>query len=120
MFGEGPREGEVEPVKLTLQAGGVIIHADEPVLQPDGRYVQPPRGIGEWSVADDRLRYWFYVVLADPGGRPRGVVHVSAEGTVAQDRQSFTVAGKGEVYGTDGELLVTNHTTARATRASAA
>lgn len=119
-FGEGPREGEVEPVELTLHADGVIIHSDEPVLQAGGQHVQPPRGIGEWAVEDDRLAYWFYEVRTDPAGKPTIVVRVQAEGTVGAEAQTFTAAGTGEVYGTGGELLVTNHTTVRATRAGAA
>lgn len=116
-FGEGPREGELEPVELTFLAGGVIIHSDEPILQANGRYVQPPRGIGEWSVEDDRLFYWFDEVRTDPAGRPTSVAHVRAEGTVEPDGQTFTAAGTGEVYGTGGELVATNQTTVRAVRA---
>lgn len=114
-FIKGPRAGEVEPVELTFLLGGTL-HADEPVHQPDGRYKWPQHGIGEWTLTDDRLVYWFYKVLADPDRRPSGVVYARGEGTVAPNEQTFTATGTGDVYGTGGELVVTNHTTVRATR----
>lgn len=118
-FVRGPLEGKVESVELILDADELIPdgdQADSP--RAGGRYLQPPRGIGEWAAAEDRLTYSFYEVQPDPEGKPAKVVHVRAEGTVGAGGQTFTAAGTGEVYGTGGELIATNQTTVRATRSA--
>lgn len=112
-FVKGPREGEREPVHLTFLPDGVIIHAD----QIQGHGGQLPRGIGEWTVHDGRFSYWFNVVLNECSGRPRTVVYVHGQGTLATHGQSFTAGGGSEVYASGGELLVTHRADVRATRA---
>lgn len=116
-FEKGPLEGRVEFVELILEADRAIVPTDESVLHTCGRYLQPPRGIGEWAVEDDRLSYSFYDVLIDAAGKPTNVVRVRAQGAIEPDGHTFTAAGTGEVYGTGGELLATNQTSIRATRA---
>ena len=115
-FTKGPREGEREPVMLTFLRDGVIVHADE--IHADNG--QLPRGIGEWTIQDDRLSYWFNVVLNDPTGRPTMVVYVHGDGTLAPDARTFMASGGSEVYGTGQQLLATHHADLLATRAGTA
>lgn len=95
-FVKGPLEGKVKSLELMLDADD----ADPP--HAGGRSVQPPRGIGEWALEDDRLSYAFYEVLTDSAGRPTNVVHVRAKGTVDLDGQTFKAAGTGRSTGPAG------------------
>jgi hypothetical protein len=115
-FVKGPRKGEREPVLLTFLADGLIIHADEIRLETG----QVPRGIGEWAAENDRLSYWFNVVLTHPDGRPANVVRIRAHGRLAPDGHTFTATGTGEVYGSCEDPLVTHHVDVRARRADKA
>jgi hypothetical protein len=115
-FVEGPRRGKRELVFLSFLPDGVIIHADEIPIESG----QIPRGIGEWTAEGDRFSYWFNVVLNDPFGRPNHVVYVHGQGTLPADGRTLTASGGSEVYGSSGELLVTNRADLLATRPEAA
>jgi hypothetical protein len=105
-YHEGPLEGQVERNRV--------------IFAPDHTFLilLPFPGAGTWrSDVSGAISISFTELLnyrAD--GTCSGYVIVTAQGSVSQDRTSFTAAGQGVVYSTDGTHLQTNKTTAQATR----
>jgi hypothetical protein len=104
-FTEGPLAGGIHHESWLLADDGLLVH------------LRSRRGVGEWKSEGDRLSYAFYVVILNDAGKPTAVIHITASGTLAQDRSTFQAIGRGDVYNLGGELIATNHTVARGWRA---
>ena len=115
---QGTWSGEVRFTAGPL--AGDIIHHEAWLFAPDAILVQlrTRRGVGEWHTERDRLSFAFYEVILNDAGKPNGVVHITASGTLAPDRNTFQAIGRGDVYGLAGELIATNHTALRGWRAN--
>ena len=114
---QGTWSGEVRFTAGPLS--GDIIHHESWLFAPDAILVQlrTRRGIGEWKSEGDRLSFAFHEVTLNDAGKPNGVVHITASGTLAPDRSTFEAIGRGDVYGLGGEFIATNHTALRGWRA---
>lgn len=103
-FTSGPLAGNIHDESWLFADDAILVH------------LRSRRGVGEWKSEGGRVSFAFYEVLVDDVGRPTGVVHITAAGTLGQDQNTFEVIGRGDVYGLGGELIATNHTTAHAWR----
>jgi hypothetical protein len=105
-FTSGPLAGDVHQESWLFADDAILVH------------LRSRRGVGEWKYEGGHFSFAFYEVLVDDGGKPSGVVHITAAGTLGQDGNTFEAVGRGDVYGLGGELIATNHTAARAWRAA--
>jgi hypothetical protein len=103
-FTEGPLAGDIHHEAYLFADDAILVH------------LRTRRGVGQWKSEGDRLSYAFYEVILNDAGKPTGVVHITASGTLARDRSTFEATGRGDVYGLGGELIATNHTAARGWR----
>lgn len=103
-FTSGPLAGEIHPESWLFADDSILVH------------LRSHRGIGEWKSEGECLSFAFYEVLVNDAGKPTGVVHITATGTLGQDQDTFEVIGRGDLYGLGGELIATNHTAAHAWR----
>lgn len=104
-FTSGPLAGDIHSESWLFADDAILVH------------LRSRRGIGDWKSEGGRLSFAFYEVLVDDTGKPTGVVHITATGTLGQHGDTFEAVGRGDVYGLGGELIATNHTAARAWRA---
>jgi hypothetical protein len=114
---QGTWNGEVRFTAGPL--AGEVIHHESWLFAPDAILVQlrTRRGVGEWTSQGDHVGFTFYEVILNDAGKPDGVVHITASGTLAPDRSTFEATGRGDVYDLGGELIATNHTALRGWRA---
>ena len=105
-FTSGPLAGDIHHESWLFADDAILVH------------LRSRRGVGEWKSEGGHLSLSFYEVLVDDAGKPNGVVHITANGTLGQDGNTFEATGRGEVYGLGGELIATNQTAARAWRAA--
>jgi hypothetical protein len=104
-FTSGPLAGEIHQESWLFADDAILVH------------LRSRRGVGEWKSEGEHVSFAFYEVLVDDAGKPNGVVHITATGTLGQDGNTFEAIGRGDVYGLGGELIATNHTAAHAWRA---
>lgn len=104
-FTSGPLAGDIHDESWLFADDAILVH------------LRSRRGIGDWKSEGERLSFAFYEVLVSDDGKPTGVVHITASGTLGEDGNTFEAVGRGDVYGLGGELIATNHTTGRAWRA---
>lgn len=111
-------------VKVTFQDGPMQGRTDESVVvfEPDHTFVIliPGPGTGTWrSSSPTTISFGFTELINyDARGSFTGYVIVTQQGTLSADGTSFTSSGQGVIYGSDGALVATTHTTTQATRVS--
>jgi len=103
-FTAGPQAGDIHHEAWLFAEDGLLVH------------LRTRRGIGEWSCEGERFSFAFYEVILNDAGKPHAVVHITASGELAPDRNTFEASGRGDVYGLGGELIASNTTVGRGWR----
>lgn len=104
-FTAGPQAGDIHHETWLFADDGLLVH------------LRTRRGIGEWDCEGERFSYAFHEVILNDAGQPHAVVHITASGELAPDRNTFEAIGRGDIYGLGGKLIATNHTVGRGWRA---